>query len=161
MKILVAAASRHGATFEIAERIGSRLRSAGHDVDVVRLPDSVEVSGYGAVVLGSAVYMGRWLEAARELVQLNHQALSLRPTWLFSSGPIGDPPKPGEEPVEVGELAAKVRAVGHRVFAGVLDRQRLGFAEKAVVRALRAPEGDFRDWVEIDAWATRIAEQVA
>ena len=48
----------------------------------------------------------------------------------------------------------------HRVFAGKLDRSRLGFFEKAVVIALRAPEGDFRDWDEIRDWASSIASSL-
>ncbi len=58
-------------------------------------------------------------------------------------------------------MAALVAATGareHRVFAGRLDRHRLGFAERAVTLALRAPEGDFRDWAAIEAWAAEIAE---
>ena len=46
----------------------------------------------------------------------------------------------------------------HVVFAGKLDKGRLGFAEKAIVVALRAPEGDYRDWDEIHRWASDIAD---
>jgi menaquinone-dependent protoporphyrinogen oxidase len=116
------------------------------------------LDGYDAFVLGSAVYMGHWLEAARDLVHRNAETLSGRPVWLFSSGPIGDPPKPDEQPVDVGEAIATTRAREHRLFAGKLDRHRLGFAERAMVLALRAPEGDFRDWVTIETWAARIAD---
>jgi menaquinone-dependent protoporphyrinogen oxidase len=79
------------------------------------------------------------------------------PVWLFSSGPIGDPPKPVEDPVDAQPLVELVGARGHRVFAGDLDRSRLGFAERAIVAAVRAPDGDFRPWPEIEAWAREIA----
>jgi menaquinone-dependent protoporphyrinogen oxidase len=77
--------------------------------------------------------------------------------WLFSSGPVGDPPKPEEDPVDVAELVAASGAREHRVFAGTLVRRQLSFPERAIVSALRVPEGDFRDWAEITRWAAEIA----
>ena len=38
-----------------------------------------------------------------------------------------------------------------------LDKSGLGFAEKGIVIALRAPEGDYRDWDDIRRWASAIA----
>ena len=81
--------------------------------------------------------------------------------WLFSVGPIGDPPKPDEEPAEVGDIVRATHARGHRLFAGRLDRHRLGFGEKAVVMALRVADGDFRDWDAVDAWGTQIAAELS
>lgn len=78
--------------------------------------------------------------------------------WLFSSGPVGDPPRPEEDPVDVAELVARTKAREHRVFAGRIERSRLSFAEKAIVLALRVPDGDYRDWDEIRAWAAEIAD---
>ena len=78
--------------------------------------------------------------------------------WLFSSGPVGDPPKPDEDPVDVAELLATTNARDHRVFAGKLVRKQLSFPERAIVSALRVPEGDFRDWIEIRQWAAGIAD---
>jgi menaquinone-dependent protoporphyrinogen oxidase len=157
MTVLVTAASRHGSTMEIAERIGQVLAEHGVPVDVRPAANVTTVDGYEAVVLGSAVYMGHWLEAARQLAETESLALSQRPLWLFSSGPVGDPPKPDEQPVDVGAIVAATDAREHRVFAGILDRDRLGFAERAMTKALRAPVGDFRDWAAIDAWASHIA----
>ena len=81
-----------------------------------------------------------------------------RPVWLFSSGPVGDPPKPEEDPVDVADLLAATGAREHRVFAGKLVRKQLSFPERAIVSALRVPEGDFRDWTEIRQWAAGIAD---
>jgi menaquinone-dependent protoporphyrinogen oxidase len=157
MKVLVTAATKHGATGEIAQAIGDALRDQGLDSTVLE-PDQVErVDGYDAVVLGSAVYAGHWLKPARELVVRCGSGLTARPVWLFSSGPIGDPPKPEEDPVDVAEILAATRAREHRLFAGKLVRRQLAFPERAIVSALRVPEGDFRDWAGISSWAAGIA----
>jgi len=157
MKVLVAAATKHGATGEIAQAIGDALRDQGLDPTVLE-PEQVDtVAGYDAVVLGSAVYAGHWLKAARELVARCGNGLAARPVWLFSSGPIGDPPKPEEDPVDVAKVLATTRAREHRLFAGKLVRKQLAFPERAIVSALRVPEGDFRDWPAITGWAAGIA----
>jgi menaquinone-dependent protoporphyrinogen oxidase len=78
--------------------------------------------------------------------------------WLFSSGPVGDPPKPEEDPVDVADLLAASDAREHRIFAGKLVRRQLSFPERAIVSALRVPEGDFRNWTEIRQWAADMAD---
>jgi menaquinone-dependent protoporphyrinogen oxidase len=159
MTVLVAVASRHGSTEEIARAIGASLKERGLDAEVVRVDEVDDVAGYDAVVLGSAVYAGRWLESARRFVDEHVSELATLPIWLFSSGPIGAPPKPeSEEAVHVDKVMSLTHAREHRLFAGQLVRSRLSFAERAVTRAFHAPEGDFRDWDEIDAWAGEIAE---
>jgi menaquinone-dependent protoporphyrinogen oxidase len=157
MKVLITAATRHGATGEIAQVIGDALRERGLDATVLE-PEQVDgVDGYDAVVLGSAVYAGHWLKPARELVARCGDALATRPVWLFSSGPVGDPPTPEQDPVDVAEVLAATRAREHRVFAGKLVRKQLAFPERAIVSALRVPDGDFRDWPAITEWTGAIA----
>ncbi len=158
MKVLVAYASKHDATAEIAEAIGRGLSDRGLGTTVSSVADVSGLEGFDAVVLGSAVYAGRWLEAARHFVDEHAAELAKRPTWLFSSGPIGDPPRPsGDDAVRITEIAQKTGASEHRLFSGRLDKSALGLGERAVVTAFRSPEGDFRDWPEIDSWAETIA----
>lgn len=157
MNVLVAAASRHGATIEIAQAIAATLERSNVKAEVMA-PDAVEsLSGYGAVVLGSAVYMGHWLDPAKRFVDRFASDLAIRPVWLFSSGPIGDPPKPDEEPVDVARLRNRTGARDHRLFLGKLSKGVLGFSERAIAAAFRAPEGDFRSWPEVEKWASGIA----
>lgn len=80
--------------------------------------------------------------------------------FLFSSGPVGEPPKPEEDPVDAAPMVEACAAREHVVFAGKIDRKRLGFGEKAIVLALRAPEGDFRDWNAVRVWAAGIADRL-
>ena len=166
LRVLVTAASRHGATQEIAEAIASRLtesaagRAAGLTAVSVPVEQNADPSGFTAVVLGSAVYAGRWLESARTYAATSAGGLRQRPVWLFSSGPIGEPPFPPDEPHDVAALLQLTGARGHRVFPGRLDKARLGFGERAMVTAMRAPLGDFRDWDEIRAWADGLAAEL-
>ena len=165
MTVLVAAASKHGATGEIAERIGAGL--AGHGVDaVVKKLDEVEdLRGYEAFVLGSGVYLGNWLKDARAFVAAHANELARRPTWLFASGSIvGDPPV-GDDPNAlraglVETLVETTHAREHKLFAGKLDTSTLGFLERAAVRGAHASEGDHRDWQAIDDWAAAIAHDL-
>ena len=173
MRILVAYASQHGATQGIAERIAGQLRLAGHAVEARPAGDVADPADFDAFVIGGAAYIGRWLKEATEFVLANRQILADRPTWLFSSGPLGTEPTDAEgrdqreaalpkEFIELGE-AIQPRAV--RVFFGALDPAKLGLRDRAI-RALPAgrallPEGDFRDWSEIEAWAADIARELA
>jgi menaquinone-dependent protoporphyrinogen oxidase len=170
-RVLVAVASRHGATRDIARAIGARLeqgtpgREDGVDDGVMAVVLPVEQRPdprpYDAVILGSAVYMGRWLEPARDYATAFAGALRERPVWLFSSGPIGAPPFPPDEPHDAGPLRQITGAREHCVFPGRLDKQVLGFGERAMVTAMRAPTGDFRDWDGVRAWADAIAVDLA
>jgi len=155
MRVLVSVASRHGATLDIGEAVAESLEMDGIDVVHVGPDDWPPLESFDAFVVGSAVYGGRWLKAGRELVE--RLAGSDRPVWLFSSGPVGDPPKPDQEPVDIAELAGQVNTRDHRVFAGALDRSKLGIGERLIVGAVKAPDGDFRDFSAIKDWAQGIA----
>lgn len=160
MKVLVSVASRHGSTLQIAETIREELEALGHRGHIAE-PDMVtDVTGYDAVILGSAVYAGRWLGSARKFAARLESELIRRPVWLFSTGPVGDPPRPAAPPAEALELARRLHARDHRVFPGRLNRDLLGMAERAVVRLLGASSGDYRPWPEIAAWARDIADSL-
>jgi menaquinone-dependent protoporphyrinogen oxidase len=160
MSVWVVVASKYGSTHEVAEAIADELRHAA-EVEVRNTADVTDFEGADAVVLGSAIYGGRWLEPARRLVQERTEQLAARPTWLFSVGPIGDPPKPEEAgPEGISDVLEATKASAHEVFAGRLDFGSLRRVERLIVKALRAPEGDFRDWNAIRSWASRIAEQL-
>lgn len=161
MKALVTVASRHGATAEIGERITKRLRDDGVAAEI-HAPESItSLDGFDLAVVGSAVYAGRWLPAARTFVERMADDLAAVPVWMFSSGPVGDPLFPSDEPEEPAALAAHIGAREHRVLAGRVDRALLTRAERVIMRVMRAPTGDFRDWDAIDAWASHIASSVA
>jgi menaquinone-dependent protoporphyrinogen oxidase len=164
MSILLVYASKHGSTEGIAKRIAETLRREGHATTLhsVFAPERIDVVAHEAVILGSAVYYGSWLREATEFARHNRMALAPSPIWLFSSGPLGAEVKDDEpQPQELAELRETLHPRGHRIFFGALDQTKLSFAERMVVKAMRAPEGDFRNWSDIEAWAQDISSEVS
>jgi menaquinone-dependent protoporphyrinogen oxidase len=166
MRVLVVHASQFGATRGIAERIATILGRAGFDVNERVATDPTPVEGFGAVVIGSAVHAGHWLDDATRFVYRNEAELRTAPVWLFSSGPLGDRAvaAPQPDPKEVATFRAMLRPRGHVVFAGAFDRETADFSdsgliERTVVRRF-LPEGDWRDWNAIDDFAEAIARDL-
>jgi menaquinone-dependent protoporphyrinogen oxidase len=156
MKILVTHGSERGGTAEIASLIGDRLREAGFDVDVIAAHDVREVRPYDAVVIGGAIYMGRWHADARALALRHAAALRERQIWLFSSGPLDDSASAHEIPPipQVQELIGHLGARGHATFGGRLAPD----AKGAIAGSMAKKQaGDWRAPERIDAWARAIA----
>ena len=103
------------------------------------------------MVLGSAVYMGRWMKPGRELAQRQEAVLAARPVWLFSSGPVGEPAKSADNPVNVSPILQSTKARDHQVFTGKLVKKHLSFPDRVITSAIRVQEGDFRNWDDIRA----------
>lgn len=166
VNVLVTAASRHGSTHGIAEAIGHTLESRGFEVTVAPPHEIVDVASYDAFVIGSAIYVGHWLEPATAFVSHFAPTLSKRPVWLFTSGPVGDPKrglvkKMTADPVELPQLLELTNAREHRILAGKLENKTLHGAQRLSLAVFRGFEGDWRDWTAIDAWACEIAAQLA
>jgi menaquinone-dependent protoporphyrinogen oxidase len=162
-KILVLGASKHEATWEIARRIGQELTDRGLSVTLVRLGQDTgpDLAGFDAVILGSAVYAGHWYKPARTYVRHHAAALSRRPLWLFSSGPLAGQDTDKSDAVRIDDIIAATGARDHAVFGGRLAMADLGAIERTVVRAVHATQGDNRDWAAVTAWAEGIAGEVS
>lgn len=161
--VLVAAASRHGSTAEIAARIGHRLSEslpyATWRVDVLDSDSIDSIEDHDAVVLGSAIYLGHWLKSAKRLLDKTDMAPPLG-LWIFGSGPANDGP-PDAEPVVVAvNAAARLGAKDNVIFSGRIDLSSLGHVEHVLTNAMRVAGGDFRDWELVDAWANGIARKL-
>ena len=157
--VLVAYASKNGATAEIAVAIAEELRTAGLEVDCAQAGEVSGLSDYDAVVLGSAVYMKRWLKPARRL--LRRGGLAERPLWLFSSGPCGTDPDPSwAEPKRVADMADRLGARDHTIFGGRLPVDPDGFVERAMLNGTPEELRDLRDWDEIRGWVAGIAAEL-
>lgn len=161
MRVLVSPASKHGGTAQIGRAMASTLRQQGIDVDVTQPEDIVDLSWYSGFILGSGLYLGSWLPAATHFVDEYRDGIRQKPTWLFSSGPLGEAtPKEPIDPDKVDHLVELTGAVEHRVFGGRLVTEHLNRTERFIARWVGATDSDHRPWDEIEQWTTSIAAQL-
>jgi menaquinone-dependent protoporphyrinogen oxidase len=160
MTVLVAYASRAGATRGVAERIAARFRGNGLQVHLDPLLGREQVAHYQAVVVGSPIYSGRWEPEAVDFFRRNAPALAGHPVWTFSVGWPGH----GDHGPADGKNLAEVHAIAppcdHRFFLGALDSAELPLLQRVVFRLRGGRSGDFRDWAAVDAWADEISRQL-
>lgn len=164
-KVLVAYATKHGSTTEIADKIAETLVNAGVHAVALPVEHVGDLSSYSAVVLGSAVYAGQWCKAATTFLKTHEKELAERDVWLFSSGPTGDGDaatlmKGWQLPQDVLAVADRIHVCNVALFHGELDDKKLNLVEKVIVKGVKAPLGDYRNWYAIIAWAQEIAESI-
>lgn len=164
--VLVTYASKYGATKEIAKKIGDVLVQAGLQADVFPVDGILDINPYDAMILGSAIYIGKWQKEAVEFLRVNEKVLANRPVWIFSSGPTGegDPVELVEGlrvPVALQQVVDRIHPRDLVVFHGFINPDKINFIEKWSIKSLvKKPFGDFRNWDAIIAWATSIAESL-
>jgi menaquinone-dependent protoporphyrinogen oxidase len=149
-RILVAYATKHGSTAEVADTIGLELRASGVDVDVREARAVGDLDGYDAVVLGAPLYMGRWHGDARAFLRRLRRDLRDRPLGVFALGPLkedGTDVPGAQRQLDTALAKAPVRPVDVVLFGGAVDPDRLRFPLN------RMPRADVRDWIRIRAWA--------
>lgn len=162
-KVLVTYASKYGATEEIAQRIAEVLAGSGLQTDVLPVQAVSHLNPYEAVVLGSALYVGRWRKAARKFLKRYEQKLAAKDVWVFLSGPTGEGETEDGAWHQSKKLEARLERIKPhdvKVFHGKLDPDSLSGLESWVIERVGAPTGDFRDWTEIEAWARDVGEAV-
>ena len=159
-KILIAYAGSYGSTAEVAEFIAITLRENGAAVTVAPAKTIKEISGYNSVIVGSAIHAGKWLGDATKFLKKNRAELKKVPVAYFVvcltmkedtpenrklADGYSDPARAIVAPVDVGS------------FAGAVKYDKMGFAVKFLMKnMIKAPEGDFRNWEQIKAWAVQL-----
>lgn len=157
-RILVAYASKHGSTEEVARTIGAVVGDAGHDVDIRDAADVTDVEPYDAVILGAPLYTGRWHAAARTFLRRQRAALEGRPLAVFALGPLtlAEQQVADSRKQLLNALAhLKVSPELVTIFGGVVDPAKLHFPLNRMAKT------DARDWSEIEAWAIQVALEIA
>ncbi|HSO97593.1 MAG TPA: flavodoxin domain-containing protein [Solirubrobacteraceae bacterium] len=161
--VLVAYASRHGATEGIASRIAGRIAARNVEVELRQLDTVESLDGYDAVVFGAPVYDQSWPPEADRFLDQHRDALAARPLWLFSVGSFGDTKRligslTHREPRRIVEVRSALRPRDYRVFQGVIGKHQWPFWSRVLFRAFGGRFGDHRDWPVIEAWADVIAQ---
>jgi menaquinone-dependent protoporphyrinogen oxidase len=155
-RLLVAYATKHGSTREVAERIGEVIDAGGASVEVRPADVVVQLDGYDAVVLGGSLYMARWHKGAHRFLSRFEPELAERPLAVFALGPVGDEPVDPRQAREQLDKALErhhgVQPVAVEVFGGRIDPSQLPFPFS------RMAASDARDWDVIEAWAKTLPE---
>ncbi|WP_327122146.1 flavodoxin domain-containing protein [Streptomyces sp. NBC_01341] len=159
-RVMVAYATKYGSTAEIAEVVAATLRNEGIDAEAAPASKVTDIGPYSAVILGSALYMGRWLRDARRFVRRHQRALRERAVWVFSSGPLD--PSASERDIgpvpSAGRAMCRIHAREHVTFGGRLEAGAKGRVARMILEEDRG--GDFRDFDAITTWATATAAEI-
>ncbi|ABN57750.1 MULTISPECIES: flavodoxin domain-containing protein [Methanoculleus] len=158
-RILVAYATRYGSTAEVAEAIGDELRKVGAEVDVRPVDEIRDLSPYRAAVIGSPIYMGKWLPEPQVFIEKNQQRLRTIPVAYFSVGLTVTDRSPeilrkAEASMDAVRMLVNPVEVG--IFPGKLESSGLSFTDRTIVKMIRAKTGDFRDWEIVRSWAQAV-----
>lgn len=163
--VLVAFASKHGATKGLAYVLGATLHDCGHRAHVLPAAVVRGVVDFDAVIVGSALYHSQWLWDAQRFVRRSKGQLRGRPIWLFSSGPTGGT-REGDRIVAAccglhtaapSSLLPALRGLdvrGHATFGGKVAARQQGLFDQWM------PAGDWRDFRKVEEWGRRIAAEV-
>ena len=158
-KVLVTYASKYGSTGGVADAIGKELCSKDVAADVVLIKNAGNVSSYQGVVIGSAIYMGKWMSEAIDFVKKNKDILRQMPVAYFLvCMTLSQPTEKNRAEVlsymdPILKAVPEIKPVGIGTFAGALDYNNLSWLNKKILKSKGTPEGDFRDWNAIRAWA--------
>jgi menaquinone-dependent protoporphyrinogen oxidase len=158
-KVLIAYATRCGSTVEVAQAVAEELTKRGFAVDVRQAAKVTEIDGYTAVVVGSAVRFGSWMPEAVKFVEQNRAALNNLPTAFFAVHLMNMSDDDASRKARLAYLDPVRKLVSPKAeafFPGVGDLSKVSFLERLIGKMVKSPEGDFRDWTKIRAWAQEI-----
>ncbi|MDK2890076.1 MAG: menaquinone-dependent protoporphyrinogen oxidase [Methanoculleus sp.] len=163
-RILVAYATRYGSTAEVAEAIGDELRKSDVEVDVRPVNEVRDLSLYRAAVIGSPIYMGKWLPEPQVFIEKNQQYLRSIPVAYFAVGLTvadggGEILRKAEASMD--QVRMLVNPVDVGVFPGKLVSGNLSFTDRTIIKLIRAKTGDFRDWEAVRSWAKAVYPKIA
>jgi menaquinone-dependent protoporphyrinogen oxidase len=165
--VLVAYATQYGSTQQVAEAIAQILREGRLEVDIQPMREVRTLENYHAVVLGAALYIGRWHKDARRFLSRHREALTQRPVAIFALGPLHlnnekewqDAHRQLEK-----ELAtfAWLTPIALELFGGKIDPAKLRFPWNFLLASLfkNMPINDIRDWRAIRTWASSLAAKL-
>ncbi len=141
---------------EVAQAVAQELTNRGYAVDVRLAKQVSSLEGYAAVVIGSAIRYSQWLPEAVKFVEQNQAALKQMPTAFFAVHlmNMGDDETSHKARLAYLDPVRKlVVPKAEAFFSGVGDPSKVSLFDRLIAKAVKSPEGDFRDWSKIRAWA--------
>jgi menaquinone-dependent protoporphyrinogen oxidase len=158
-RALVVYGSKRGGTAGLAQMVGAELRHHGWEVVVQDAAQPADLREVDLVVIGGALSMSRWHQAARAFARRRGPALCTIPVWLFSSGPLDDTANSGDiAPVpQVQEIARRLEARGHMTFGGCLAADAKGLGARALAKKYA---GDYPDPAQVADWVRQIVHEL-
>jgi menaquinone-dependent protoporphyrinogen oxidase len=171
-KILVAYASTHGSTREVAGTVAATLREHALRVDLLPAKEVRSLQGYRAVVLGAPIYMFHLHKHALQFLSRHQNALSGGvPIAVFAGGPFASGNGNAEEEqnawVEVRKQLDQelgkfpwLRPVSVELIGGKFDPSALRFPWNLIPALRNVPPSDLRDWDAIRHWSSSLAGQL-
>ncbi len=172
-RILITYDTKHGATATVAKMIFDTIcatASGAASVDLVFVEnlDPAAIESYDAVIIGSPIYMGKWLRGITRLLRGHHAALAkvnsaffITCTYIKEDGnvpPLDDIVKMYMDPVL--SKYSDIEPVSLGVLAGEFEFSELYFFEWFLMKISGFEEGDFIDKAKVDAWATEVWDSI-
>lgn len=162
-RILITYASRTGSTQEVAEFVMHTLREKGWEVELKPINEVNNLQAYWAVIVGSAVREGHWLPEATAFVKDHQQELKKLPLVIFALAMSLRIPDIEHYHLVYGylsEVLELVQPIEVGLFAGSLNYKLLTEAQKQTVTDEGLPEGDYRRWQDVRAWASEVSDRL-
>ncbi len=153
---LIAYATKAGSTGEVAQRIGKTLAGRGAAVDVKPVKEVKDLSAYSTVILGSAIRMGNVLPEVKKFVEAHQAELQQKNfSAFFVCMTLKEDTEENRKTVNayLDPVRALVQPASEGMFAGVLNAKKIGLLERLMMNMMKASEGDFRRWDQIETWA--------
>jgi menaquinone-dependent protoporphyrinogen oxidase len=168
MPTLVAYASIQGSTAEIAQRIGTVLKSKGLVIEILPIEEVSSFSKYSSAIVGSAVHNFEWIPPAQSFLHKNSSALSKIPVWAFSVGCPYTVPKRLQKSLDVEnegqklekEVKKDVLVREHMLFQGKFLKAHFNLSWRLFWSCIGGTYGDFRNWDEIERWADKVGDEL-
>jgi menaquinone-dependent protoporphyrinogen oxidase len=145
--VLVAYATRHGSTAQVAGAVAGYLRSHVDEVTLAPVRDVRRpVDRYALVVLGAPLYSGRWHRDAHRFLKRHRAELARVPVAVFGMGPRTD-----DEQACRRSRAQLDRALSRHGWLGPAVLAVFGGVDPPDHHG-RKPQRDLRDWTAIRSW---------
>lgn len=162
--VLITYATWSGSTAEVAEYLAKSFAQAGIPVVLQPMKAVKTVNEFSAVILGTAVRIGKIHRDASKFVRRHQRELGDLPTACFVVCMTAKDPTPENQTTTAGyldQLGGSLKPQSKIAFAGVWRASAFPFPLNRILRASQMEEGDYRNWEVISAWGDEIAARLS